>query len=60
VAISMGRERVIIDYSPRFEQLDDANARVGSFLVAIPEPETCTLFWVGLLAFVISSRKKTK
>lgn len=56
----MGCERVIIDYSPRFDQLDYADARVGSFLVAIPEPETVALLGVGLLAFAASRRKKTK
>lgn len=55
-----GCERVIIEYSPRFDQINFADARVGSFMVAIPEPETIALFGVGLLAFAVTRRKARK
>jgi hypothetical protein len=54
-----GCERVTIDYSSRLDQLNFSSPSVGSFLVAIPEPETLALLGAGLLAFAASRRKAT-
>lgn len=55
-----GCERVTIDYSSRASLLNFSSPTVGSFLVAIPEPETFALLGVGLLAFAASRRKSVK